>query len=56
MKKPKQINLSEGAIKALSIEAINKGTNFKNYVEDNLEQLAVRLLAVRQKRLKNNSH
>jgi hypothetical protein len=49
MKKPKQINLTEGAIQAISIEAIKKGTNFKNYVEGNLEQLAVRLGAVRQK-------
>ncbi len=53
MKKPKQINLTEGAIKSLSIEAINKGTNFKNYVEDTLEVLAVRLGAVRQKKQKN---
>ena len=56
MKKPKQINLTEGAIKALSIDAINKGTNFKNYVEDTLEMLAVRLGAVRQKKQKNEWH
>ena len=53
MKKPKQINLTKEAIQALSIEAIKKGTNFKNYVENNLEALAVRLGAVRQKKQKN---
>lgn len=52
MKKPKQINLTEGAIQALSIEAIKKGTNFKNFVEEHLEVLAVRLGAVRQKKKK----
>lgn len=50
MKKPKQINLTEGAIEALSIQAIKKGTNFKNYVEGILERMAVK--AVRQKRTK----
>jgi hypothetical protein len=30
MKKPKNIHLTEGAIKALSIMAIENGTNFKN--------------------------
>lgn len=48
MKKQKIIHLSEGAIKALSIKAIEKGTNFKNYVENVLEVLAVG--AVRQKK------
>lgn len=52
MKKPKQINLTEGAIQALSIEAIKKGTNFKNYVEVILEQMALGLGAVRQKKKK----
>jgi hypothetical protein len=37
MKKPKNIHLTEGAIKALSILAIENGTNFKNYVESLLE-------------------
>jgi len=40
MKKPKNIHLTEGAIKALSIQAIENGTNFKNYVEAKLEALA----------------
>lgn len=50
MRKQKVIHLSEGAIKALSIQAINAGTNFKNYVEGILERTAVK--AVRQKRTK----
>ena len=40
MKRPKNIHLSEEAIKALSIQAIENGTNFKNYVESKLEALA----------------
>ena len=40
MKKPKNIHLTEGVIKALSIQAIENGTNFKNYVEAKLEALA----------------
>lgn len=40
MKKPKNIHLSEGAIKALSIMAIEQGTNFKNFVEAHLEALS----------------
>ena len=40
MKKAKNIHLTEGAIKALSIQAIENGTNFKNYVESKLEALA----------------
>lgn len=40
MKKPKNIHLSEEAIKALSIQAIRENTNFKNYVEAKLEALA----------------
>ena len=40
MKKPKNIHLTEGAIKALSIQSIENGTNFKNYVEGKLEALA----------------
>jgi hypothetical protein len=40
MKKAKNIHLTEGAIKALSIQAIKAGTNFKNYVEAHLDKLA----------------
>lgn len=40
MKKPKNIHLSEEAIKALSIMAIEEGTNFKNFVEAHLEALS----------------
>lgn len=40
MKKPKNIHLTEEAIKALSIQAIENGTNFKNHVEAKLEALA----------------
>lgn len=40
MKRPKNILLTEGAIKALSIQAIENSTNFKNYVEGKLEALA----------------
>ena len=40
MKKAKIIHLTEGAIKALSIMAIEEGTNFKNYVESLLEAWA----------------
>jgi hypothetical protein len=40
MKKPKNIHLTEGAIKTLSILAIENGTNFKNYVESLLEAWA----------------
>ena len=40
MKKAKNIHLTEWAIKALSIQAIENGTNFKNYVESKLEALA----------------
>jgi len=40
MKIAKNINLSEGAVKALSILAIENGTNFKNFVEAKLEGLA----------------
>lgn len=36
----KNIDLSDEAIKALSIQAIENGTNFKNYVEAKLEELA----------------
>lgn len=36
----KNIDLSDEAVKALSIEAIENGTNFKNYVEAKLEELA----------------
>jgi hypothetical protein len=33
-------NVSDEAVKALSIQAIENGTNFKNYVEAKLEELA----------------
>jgi hypothetical protein len=36
----KNIDLSNEAVKALSIQAIENGTNFKNYVEAQLEELA----------------
>jgi hypothetical protein len=36
----KNIDLSDEAVKALSIQAIENGTNFKNYVEAKLEELA----------------
>jgi len=39
-RKPKNIHLSDSAIKYLSIKAIENGTNFKNYVEAKLEELA----------------
>jgi len=40
MRIAKNIHLSEGAVKALSIQAIENGTNFKNFVEAKLEGLA----------------
>lgn len=48
--KPKNIHLSEECIKQLSKDAIDAGTDFKNYVQDILERTAVK--AVRQKRPK----
>ena len=36
----KNIDLSDEAVKALSIQAIEYGTNFKNYVEAKLEEMA----------------
>ena len=45
--KPKNIHLSENCIKQLSKDAIDAGTDFKNYVQDILERTTVR--AVRQK-------
>jgi len=36
----KNIDLSDEAVKALSIQAIENGTNFKNYVEAKLEELS----------------
>jgi len=39
MKKSKRIELSEDAIRHWSIEAINNGTNFKNYIEWFLERI-----------------
>ena len=48
MKKKKLIDLSDAYIKQLSKDAIDKGMNFKNYVQDILEAVAVK--AVRQKK------
>ena len=54
MKKPKQINLTEKAIETLTIAGVkSEHKNFKRFVENHLEVLAVRLGAVRQKK-KNN--
>ena len=36
----KNIDLSDEIVKALSIQAIENGTNFKNYVEAKLEELS----------------
>jgi len=36
----KNIDLSDNAVKALSIQAIENRTNFKNYVEAKLEEIA----------------
>jgi hypothetical protein len=41
----KNIDLSDEAVKALSIQAIENGTNFKNYVEAKLEEMAKTKLA-----------
>lgn len=46
----KNIDLSDEAVKALSIQAIENGTNFKNYVEAKLEELAYTKLPQGQKR------
>jgi len=54
MKKPKQINLTEKAIETLTIAGVkSEHKNFKRFVENHLEVLAVRLEAVRQKKQKN---
>jgi predicted DNA binding CopG/RHH family protein len=45
----KNIDLSDEAVKALSIQAIENGTNFKNYVEAILEELAKTQLPPRAK-------
>lgn len=45
----KNIDLSDEAVKALSIQAIENGTNFKNYVEAKLEELAKAKLPPRAK-------
>lgn len=45
----KNIDLSDEAVKALSIQAIENGTNFKNYVEAKLEELAKTKLPPRVK-------
>lgn len=39
-KKAKMIHLSEEAIRTISIEAVTNGSNFKNYVEQHLEDYA----------------
>lgn len=46
----KNIDLSDEAVKALKIQAIENGTNFKNYVEAKLEELAKTKLPPRAKR------
>lgn len=46
----KNIDLSDEVVKALSIQAIENGTNFKNYVEAKLEELAKTKLPQGQKR------
>jgi hypothetical protein len=46
----KNIDLSDEAVKALSIQAIENGTNFKNYVEAKLEELAKTKLPPKGKR------
>lgn len=38
--KAKNIHLSEDCIKFFSIKAIENGSNFKNYVQDLLEEIA----------------
>ena len=45
----KNIDLSDESVKALSIQAIENGTNFKNYVEAKLEELAKAKLPPRAK-------
>lgn len=45
----KNIDLSDEAVRALSIQAIENGTNFKNYVEAKLEELAKTKLPPRSK-------
>jgi len=53
MKKPKNIHLTEQAIETLTIAGVkSEHKNFKRFVENHLEVLAVRLGAVRQKRTK----
>jgi hypothetical protein len=45
----KNIDLSDEAVKALAIQAIENGTNFKNYVEAKLEEIAKTKLPQRAK-------
>ena len=56
----KNIDLSDETVKTLSIQAIENGTNFKNYVESKLEELAKTKLPQGQKRgeekIKNYFH
>jgi hypothetical protein len=47
----KNIDISDEAVKVLSIQAIENGTNFKNYVEAKLEELAKTKLPTRTKEL-----
>lgn len=39
--KPKNIHLSEECIKQLSKDAIDAGTDFKNYIQNHLETLSI---------------
>lgn len=48
----KNIDLSNEAVKALSIQAIENGTNFKNYVEAKLEEISKE----GKKNIKKNFH
>ena len=52
----KNIDLSDDAVKALSIQAIENGTNFKNYVEAKLEELEKNKLCNSKLKLSDNSH
>lgn len=42
-KKKKLIELTEGCIRILSKKAIDKNTNFKNFVQEKLEMLAKKM-------------
>lgn len=45
----KNIDLSPEAVKILSIQAVEKGSNFKNHVQSILEELAKKIDAAKQK-------